>query len=40
MSDDISQAVLAHDEVVKYLNGGYGGESGIRARERVHAYLD
>jgi len=40
MLDDISQAVLAREEVVKYLNGGYGGESGDRARERVHAYLD
>ena len=39
MLDDISQAVLAREEVLKYLNGGYG-ESGDQARERVHAYLD
>ena len=40
MLDDISQAVLAREEVVKYLNGGPGRESGARARERVQAYLD
>jgi glycerol-3-phosphate O-acyltransferase len=39
MLDDITQAVLARDEVVKYLRGGYG-ESGAQARERVYAYLD
>ena len=40
MQDDISQAVLAREEVVKYLSGGYGGENGADARERVYAYLD
>src|SRR5712691_8227488 len=40
MLDEISQAVLAREEVVKYLRGGYGGESGAEARERVYAYLD
>jgi glycerol-3-phosphate O-acyltransferase len=40
MLDEISQAVLAREEVVKYLRGGYGGESGAQARERVYAYLD
>jgi glycerol-3-phosphate O-acyltransferase len=40
MQDEISQAVLAREEVVKYLRGGYGGESGAEARERIYAYLD
>ncbi len=39
MLDEISQAVLAREEVVKYLRGGYG-ESGAQARERIYAYLD
>src|SRR5438552_8930008 len=39
MLDDISQAVLAREEVVKYLRGGYG-ESSAQVRERVYAYLD
>src|SRR5712691_6677726 len=39
MPDDISQAVMAHEEVLKYLRGGYG-ESGAQARERIHGYLD
>ena len=39
MHDDISQAVLARAEVLKYLRGGYG-ESGAQARERIHGYLD
>src|SRR5947199_10463767 len=39
MQDDISQAVMAHEEVLKYLRGGYG-ESGAQARERIHRYLD
>lgn len=39
MLDDITQAVLAREEVVKYLRGGYG-ESGAQARERIYAYLD
>jgi glycerol-3-phosphate O-acyltransferase len=40
MLDEISQAVLARDEVVKYLRGGNGSDGGAEARERVHAYLD
>jgi glycerol-3-phosphate O-acyltransferase len=40
MRDEISQAVLAREEVVKYLRGGYGGESGAQARERINGYLD
>src|SRR5881296_2425195 len=39
MQDDISQAVMAHEEVLKYLRGGYG-ESGAQARERIHGYLE
>src|SRR6266516_2102368 len=39
MLDKISQAVLAREEVVRYLRGGYG-ESGAQARERIYAYLD
>jgi glycerol-3-phosphate O-acyltransferase len=38
MLDDISQAVLAREEVVKYLRG-YG-ESGEQARERIYGYLE
>ncbi|HEY3383316.1 MAG TPA: 1-acyl-sn-glycerol-3-phosphate acyltransferase [Vicinamibacterales bacterium] len=37
--DDISQAVLSRDEVVRYLKGTHG-ESSEQARERVYAYLD
>ena len=40
MLDDISQAVLAREEVVKYLHSGYGGETSARARERVNEYLE
>jgi glycerol-3-phosphate O-acyltransferase len=40
MQDDISQAVLAREEVVKYLHSGYGGETSARARERIHEYLE
>src|SRR5262245_52944492 len=40
MRDEISQAVLAREEVVKYLHSGYGGETSARARERVTEYLD
>jgi glycerol-3-phosphate O-acyltransferase len=36
MLDEISQAVLARDEVAKYLDG----ESGAQARERICTYLD
>ena len=39
MLDEVSQAVLAREEVVKYLRGGYGEHDEARARERVHAYL-
>src|SRR5438046_7298292 len=39
MLDDITQAVLAREEVAKYLRGGYG-ETGAQARERIYAYLD
>jgi 1-acyl-sn-glycerol-3-phosphate acyltransferase len=37
--DDITRAVLARDEVVRYLNGSHG-ETGEQAEERVHSYLD
>ena len=39
MPDDISQAVLSREEVVRYLKGTHG-ESSESARERVYAYLD
>jgi glycerol-3-phosphate O-acyltransferase len=39
MLDEISQAVLAREEVVRYLRGGHG-ESGAQARERVCTYLE
>src|SRR5437660_4812915 len=39
MLDEISEAVLAREEVVKYLRGGYG-ERGARARDRIYAYLE
>jgi len=39
MLDDISEAVLAREEVVRYLRGGHG-ESGAQARERIYGYLD
>jgi glycerol-3-phosphate O-acyltransferase len=37
--DDITQAVLARDEVARYLRGSHG-ETGSQARERIYAYLD
>src|SRR5580765_4766470 len=40
MLDDIAEAVLAHEEVAKYLRGGYGNEGGAPARERIVEYLD
>jgi glycerol-3-phosphate O-acyltransferase len=40
MQDDIAQAVLAREEVVRYLQAGYGGESVDAARHRVEAYLE
>jgi 1-acyl-sn-glycerol-3-phosphate acyltransferase len=39
MLDDITQAVLAREEVARYLRGGHG-QSEIEARARIHAYLD
>lgn len=39
MLDDITQAVLAREEIARYLQGEYG-ESGAQARDRIHAYLD
>ena len=39
MLDDISQAVLAREDVLKYLRGDYG-ESGDQAREKIYGYLD
>src|SRR4051812_27908657 len=40
MLDDIAQAVLAREEVVKYLRGGNGDRGGDEARERVYGYLE
>jgi glycerol-3-phosphate O-acyltransferase len=37
--DDITQAVLARDDVARYLRGG-NGQTEVQARERIHAYLD
>ena len=37
--DDISQAVLARDDVANYLRGGTGG-SDHEARQRIQAYLE
>ena len=39
MLDEITQAVLAREEVARYLRGGHG-QSVFQARERVYAYLD
>ncbi len=39
MLDDITQAVLAREEVARYLRGG-NGQTELQARERIHAYLD
>jgi glycerol-3-phosphate O-acyltransferase len=39
MLDDITRAVLARDEVARFLQGSHG-ESGPQARERVYAYLE
>ncbi len=36
---DITGAVLAREEVARYLRGGPG-QTGLEARERIHAYLD
>jgi len=39
MLDEISQAVLEREEVLKYLRSDYG-EHGGQARERIYAYLE
>src|SRR5687767_12260557 len=39
MLDDITQAVLAREDVARYLRGGHG-QSELDARERIHGYLD
>src|SRR5215212_4379446 len=39
MLDDITQAVLAREDVARYLRGGPN-QSELQARERIHAYLD
>src|SRR5688500_1045958 len=39
MLDEITQAVLSHVEIARYLEGSHG-ESGRAARERIHAYLE
>ena len=39
MRDEITQAVLSREEVVRYLQGG-AGESADEAQERVQTYLD
>ena len=39
MQDEIIQAVLAREEVARYLRGG-GGQTELQARERINAYLD
>ena len=36
MLDDITQAVLAREDVARYLRGGHG-QSELQARERIHA---
>ncbi len=39
MPDDITQAVLNRDDVVRYLRGTHG-QTPRQARERIYAYLD
>ncbi len=39
MQDEITQAVLARDDVAKYLRAS-SGQTEAQARERIHAYLD
>ena len=39
MLDDITQAVLAREDVARYLRGGHG-QTELEARERIHGYLD
>src|SRR5690349_20078197 len=40
MLDEVSEAVLAREEVVEYLRGGYGEQSEAAARQRVNGYLE
>jgi glycerol-3-phosphate O-acyltransferase len=40
MLDDIAQAVLGREEVIKYLSGTYGPGGNEAARERIYGYLD
>jgi glycerol-3-phosphate O-acyltransferase len=40
MLDAIAQAVLAREEVIKYLSGTYGTGGNEAALERIHGYLD
>ncbi|MCU0256090.1 MAG: 1-acyl-sn-glycerol-3-phosphate acyltransferase [Vicinamibacterales bacterium] len=39
MQDEITQAVLAREDVARYLRAT-GGQTEAQARERIHAYLD
>lgn len=39
MLDDLTQAVLSHEDVARYLRGGNGQSEG-QARERIYAYLE
>ena len=39
MQDEISEAVLANEDVVRYLRGGYG-DSGAQARNKINSYLE
>jgi glycerol-3-phosphate O-acyltransferase len=39
MLDEISQAVLEREEVLRYLRGDYG-EQGDQARDRIYGYLE
>ncbi len=39
LQDEITQAVLAQEDVARYLRGS-DAETGEEARERIHAYLD
>lgn len=39
LPDDITEAVLAREDVARYLRGGHG-TSGPEARERIYGYLD
>ena len=39
MLDEITRAVLAREEVARYLQGSHG-DSAPQARERIYAYLE